>query len=178
MMRTAWIRLALLTVASRPGTLAAQWRVSVEPALGSRQSSVLAVAREVADSVAADEPAISLVVRCAGRTLDAFITTRDRLDSDTNGDLRVRVQSDGARPRDVRWQATKSNTGAFIPALDLRDIIQRGFLRTRALRITAATQQRGRVTYVFPVADFRPALSALRDACPNDRGGALAEPSR
>jgi hypothetical protein len=158
--------------------LCAQWQVSVERGTASRSATVLAVAREASDSGSADDPAVSLVVRCSGRSLDAFITTRDALDADTNGDVRVRVEADSIRPKDMRWQATKSNSGAFIPTPELRDVIQRGILRTRTLRIATQTLTRGRVTYEFPVREFRQALDALRDACPNERGGALAAPSR
>ena len=154
---------------------AAQWRVSVEPGVGARPATVTAVTRDIADSIPADETPVSLVVRCTGRQLDAFMTTRDQLDSDTNGDVRVRVQADSLRPRDVRWLATKANTGAFVPTPELRDLIQRSILRANALRVTASTLTHGRVTFTFPVAAFGPALDALRDACPNERGGALAE---
>lgn len=162
-------------IAVLPSVAAAQWRVRVEPAVGARPATVTAVTREVADSIPADETPASLVVRCAGRQLEAFMTTRDQLDSDTNGDVRVRVQADSLRPRDVRWLATKANTGAFVPTPELRDLIQRSILHANALRVTASTLTHGRVTFTFPVAAFGPALDALRDACPNERGGALAE---
>lgn len=175
-MRIAATRLVLILASVAPAALAAQWRVSAEPASAGRAPTVTAVAHEVSDSAAGDETPVSLVVRCVGRLLDAFLTTRDELDSDTNGDVRVRVQGDSARPRDQRWLATKSNTGAFIGTPDLRELVQRGVLRSRELRITAVTRRRGRVTYVFRVDGFLPALDALRDACPNDRAGALAVP--
>ena len=177
MRSAAVVTLLSIAIEIAPTSLTAQWSVSVDRPNGARPASVVAMAREVADSLG-EEPAVSLVLRCAGRTLDAFLSTRDQLDSDTNGDVRVRVQADSMRPRDARWQATKSSTGAFLPAPDLREIIQRGILHSRTIQLTTTTQKRGRVTYVFPVADFRQALDALRDACPNDRGGALAEPSK
>ncbi len=118
-------------------------------------------------------------LRCTKRRReeDAFLSTRDLFDSDTNGDLRVRVrvQAESLCPRDERWQATKSNTGACLPAPDVRDIIQRGIRHSRTVQLTTATQKRGRITCIFPVGDFRQALDARRDAWPNDRGGALAE---
>ena len=172
------MRRLMLAAALAPAALAAQWRVSVEPGNSIRAAAVLAVAREVSDGVTADEPAVSLIVRCSGRALDAYLTTRDALDSDTNGDVKIRVEADSMRPRDTRWQATRSNGGAFIPTPELRDVIQRGILHSRTLRVSTQTLKRGRVTYEFPVANFRQALDALRDACPNDRGGALAEPRR
>jgi hypothetical protein len=157
--------------------LLAQWKVSVTPPASGRPADVVAVLREAADSTAFEEDAVSLVIRCASRQLDAFLTTRDQLDSDMAGDVRLRVQADSLRAHDARWQATKSNAGAFVPANELRDLIQRGILRSAALRITAPTSKRGRVTYLFSVSGFRPALDALRDACPADRA-ALAEPPR
>lgn len=175
MCRVAMSSSLLCGIALWSGTALAQWRVSVEPAVGARSATVTAVTREVADSIPVDESPVSLVVRCTGRQLDAFMTTRDQLDSDTNGDVRVRVQVDSLRPRDVRWLASKANTGAFVPTPELRDLIQRSILRARALRVSASTLTHGRVTYTFPVAGFGPSLEALRDACPSERGGALAE---
>lgn len=165
----------LCGIALWPSSARAQWRVSVEPAVGARSATVTAVTREIADSIPADETPVSLVVRCIGRQLDAFMTTRDQLDSDMNGDVRVRVQADTLRPRDVRWLATKANTGAFVPTPELRDLIQRSILRAQTLRVTASTLKHGRVTYTFPVAGFGPSLDVLRGACPSERGGALAE---
>ena len=173
--RTSTSFILLCGLALWSSTTAAQWRVSVETGVGAKSATVTAVTREVADSVAVDESPVSLVVRCSGRELDAFMTTRDQLDSDTNGDVRVRVQADSLRPRDVRWLATKANTGAFVPTPELRDLIQRSILRAHVLRVNATTLNHGRVTYTFPVAGFRQALDALRDACPTDRGGALSE---
>ncbi len=171
-MRVAFRRLVIIcALCAAPGALLAQWRVSVE----AKWSTVTAVVRERADSVAPEEDATSFVIRCSERQLEAFITTRDLLESDMAADVRVRIESDSARPRDARWQATKANTGAFVPAAEMRELIQRRMLRTRTLRITIGTQRRGRVTYNFPVADVRPALDALRTACPNDRSGALAD---
>ncbi len=161
-----------------PSVATAQWRVSVEPTGAGKLTTVTAVTRAAADSVAGDALPVSLVVRCADRQLEAFITTRDQLDSDTNGDVHVRVQSDSARPRDVRWQATKANTGAFVPTPELRDLIQRSILRAHVLRVTASALKLGRVTYTFPVEGFGQSLDALRDACPGERGGALVEPAR
>ncbi len=180
-MRAVALRIVVIAGLATPLTptlLRAQWRVSVEPAAGGRPATVTTVVRERADSIAAEEDVVQLVVRCAARQLDAFISTRDRLVSDIAADVRVRVESDSGRPRDARWQATKANTGAFVPAPELRELIQRHILRAPTVRIIIATEKRGRVTYTFPVADFRPSLDALRDACPNDRGGALAEPGR
>lgn len=163
------------SAALAPAAAVAQWRVTVEPATGGRPVTVTTVTREVSDSIPADETPVSLVIRCSGRLLDAFLTTRDQLDSDTNGDVRVRVQADSQRPRDVRWLATKANTGAFVPTPELRNLIQRSILRTQVLRVTTVALKHGRVTYTFPVAGFGPSLDALRDACPNERGGALAD---
>lgn len=168
--------LLLLLVAASPVTVVAQWRVSVAPPAAGRPGSVAAVVRERADSLVGDEDAVSFVIQCAGRQLDAFITTRDQLESDMARDVRVRVESDSMRARDARWAATKAGTGAFVAAPDLRELIQRRILRSPELRVVIATTKRGRVTYRFATAGFRPALDALRDACPNDRGGALAEP--
>ncbi len=134
-----------------------------------------AVLRERADSTAFDEDAIALVIRCSALQLDAFLTTRDALDSDLVGDVRVRVDADSLRARDSRWQATKSNAGAFIPPNELRDLIQRGILRSRELHVTVPTLRRGRVTHTFAVAGFAGALDALRLACPKDRGATLAD---
>ena len=174
-LRTAASVIGLLCGAALlPSALAAQWQVSVDAGTGGRPATVTAVTRQVADSVSADETPVSLVVRCSGRVLDAFLTTRDQLDSDTNGDVRVRVQADSQRPRDVRWLATKANTGAFVPTPELRDLIQRSILRTQVLRVTTTALKHGRVTFTFPVAGFGPSLDALRDACPNERGAALA----
>jgi hypothetical protein len=156
----------------------AQWSVSATPAAAGRPAVVTAVLRERADSAAFDETAIALVIRCSALQLDAFLTTRDALDSDMVGDVRVRVEADSLRTRDSRWQATKSNAGAFIPPNELRDLIQRGILRSRELRITVPTLQRGRVTFSFPVSGFVTALDALRQACPKDRGAALAAVTR
>ncbi len=161
-----------------PGTLKAQWAVSSTSATVGRPAAVTAVLRERADSTAFDEDAIALVIRCSALQLDAFLTTRDALESDMVGDVRVRVEADSLRRRDSRWQATKSNAGAFIPPNDLRDVIQRGILRSRAMQVTVPTVHRGRVVYTFAGAGFAAALSALRQACPNDRGAALAELTR
>ncbi len=180
-MRAASLRIvvvAALVMPLTPALLTAQWRVSVEPAAGSRPPTVTTVVRERADSIVAEEEVVQFVMRCTARQLEAFISTRDRLVSDMAADVRVRVESDSARGRDARWQATKANTGAFVPAPELRELIQRHILRSPTLRIIIATEKRGRVTYTFPTANFRPSLDALRDACPNDRGGALAEPNR
>ena len=168
----------LIAAASLPVAVRAQWTVSASAAAIGRPASVTAVLRERADSAAFYEEAIELVIRCAARQLDAFLTTRDRLESDMVGDVRVRVDADSLRARDTRWQATKSNAGAFIPPNDLRDLIQRGILRSRELHVTVQTIRRGRVTYVFAVAGFSAALDSLRQACPNDRGAALAELTR
>ena len=170
--------LIVCTLLTAPGALLAQWRVSVEPPAQTKASTVTAVVRERADSLATEEDATSFVLRCSERQLEAFITTRDLLESDLASDVRVRVESDSARPRDARWHATKANTGAFVPTSELRELIQRRLLRTGTLRIMISTQRRGRVTYTFPVDDVRPALDALRTGCPNDRTGALAESQR
>ena len=66
--------------------------------------------------------------------------------------------------------------GAFIPAPDLRDFIQRGVLRATTMRITLPTQRRGQASYRFAGGGFETAIVALRDACASDRGGALALP--
>ncbi|MDZ7632598.1 MAG: hypothetical protein U5K74_14935 [Gemmatimonadaceae bacterium] len=151
------------------------WRVSVEQPAPGRPLTVTASVRERADSLAGEEEAIAFVLRCSAPQLDAFITTRDQLESNMTADVRVRVESDSVRARDARWQATKANTGAFVPTGDLRDLIQQRLRRTETLRVTIATQTRGRVTYTFAVGDIRPALDALRDACPKERNGALQE---
>ena len=164
----------LIIAACLPGVVAAQWTVSS----AGTPAVVTATLRERADSRAFDERAIALVIRCAALQLDAFLTTRDALDSDMVGDILVRVEADSLRPRDSRWQATRSNAGAFIPQNEVRDVIQRGILRSRELRITVPTLHRGRVVHVFLVAGFSAALEALRAACPGDRGAALAEQTR
>lgn len=168
----------LCAAAFLPAAAQAQWTVSSSAATVGRPAVVTAVLRERADSTAFDEDAIALVIRCSAVQLEAFLTTRDALDSDMVGDVRVRVDADSLRTRDSRWQATKSNAGAFIPPNELRDLIQRGILRSRELHISVATQHRGRVTYNFSVAGFNAALDALRQACPNERGTALAAVSR
>jgi hypothetical protein len=164
---------AIACLAAAPLPLAAQWRIAADPAPPARPTTVTADLRERADSLLADEDAVSLVLRCTARQLDAFLTTRDQLESDMAADVRVRVESDSLRPRDARWQATKANTGAFVPGGDLRELLQRRLLHTQTLRLTVSTQKRGRVTYTFVVPDARPAMNALRTACPNDRSGAL-----
>lgn len=171
-------RAALLLAASaiEAAALAAQWRVTSVPPTAGRPVEVRVESRERADSIEHLDGPIALVIRCVARQLDAFVTTRDTLESDMAADVRVRIRSDSMRARDVRWQATRSSTGAFIPSRELRDLIQRHILRSSTISATIATAQRGRVTYVFPVTDFRPALEALREACPNDRGSALAQP--
>ena len=175
-MRTVVRTVVLAMLLMSPPALRAQWRVSVMPAAAGRLGEVTAVARQPDDSTTDDQRATSLVIRCTGRQLDGFITTQDQLESDMAGDIRVRILSDAMRARDSRWQATKSNTGAFIPPLELRDLIQRGILKSHAIRISAGTSNRGRVTWTFAVANFPPALDALREACPKERGAALAEP--
>jgi hypothetical protein len=161
-----------------PASMAAQWRVTAEPAAAGRLAAVSVETRERADTVEHLDGPVALVIRCNARQLDAFMTTRDKLESDMGADVRVRIESDSMRARDTRWQATKANTGAFVPTRDLRDLIQRHILRAQSLRVTVRTSQRGGVTYVFPVGNFRVALEALREECPNDRGGALAVPER
>ena len=177
-MRRSTASALLIAAILGPGQLRAQWRVAVEPPTAGRAAAVTAVARERSDTTSNTEETVSLVIRCMARELDAFITTRDQLESDMAGDVRVRVESDSVRFRDARWAATKTNTGAFIPSPELRVLIRRRVLRVPEVRITISTLKRGRVTYVFPVDDFQPALEALRDACPNDRGGTLPAPGR
>ncbi|MCC7053456.1 MAG: hypothetical protein IT355_09320 [Gemmatimonadaceae bacterium] len=172
--RTLAVGLVLPLAAAR-----AQWRVVETPASAGRQAEVTAMVRERSDSLADDAEAIALVVRCRSRQLDAFLTTRDELESDLAADVRVRVDSDSVRPIDTRWQATRAGTGAFIPSSDLRELIQRRLLRpVPELRISAVTQRRGRVTWTFAATGFEPALGALREACPGEQRGALALPRR
>ena len=167
---------ALVFAAFVPTVVAAQWRVTAVPANGPRPADVTVEARERSDSVEHLDGAVALVIRCNARQLDAFVTTRDKLDSDMGADVQVHIVSDSMRARSARWQATKLNTGAFVPTRDLRELIQRYILRSATVQITIRTLQRGRVTYVFPVGNFRVALEALREECPNDRSGALAQP--
>jgi hypothetical protein len=176
--RRRLLPVALLPVAFLPTAVAAQWRVTSVPANGTRPADVTVETRERADTVEHLDGPVALVIRCSARQLEGFVTTRDKLESDIGADIQVRIESDSVRPRNARWQATKSNTGAFVPTRDLRELVQRYIMRSATLRIMIPTMARGRVTYVFPVADFRLALEALREECTNDRGGALAQPAR
>lgn len=161
-----------------PALLAAQWRVTTGAASAGRPADVTVETRERSDSVEHPDGPVALVFRCTSRELEGFVTTRDKLESDIGADIQVRIESDSVRARNARWQATKSNTGAFVPTRDLRELIQRYVLRSGTLRIMLPTAARGRVTYVFPVAGFRVGLEALREECIKDRGGALAQPER
>jgi hypothetical protein len=161
-----------------PAALHAQWRLTVEPGRTASDATVTTEVREQRDSLPDVETPVALVLRCRARQLEAFLTTRDTLESDMTADVRVRLQSDSARPRDVRWQATRSGTGAFVPQRDLRDLVQRYILRSSQLTVAVSAARRGRANYVFPVADFRRSLDALRAVCVNDQGGALALPDR
>lgn len=176
-MRVAFRRLLIVSVPlAAPGALAAQWRVTADTASATRLARATAVVRERADSLVAAEEATAFVIQCNGGQLEAFITTRDLLESDMAADVRVRVETDSARGHDMRWQATKANTGAFVPSAELRDLIQRRLIHSRSIRIVINTQRRGRVTYIFPLSDIRPALDALRTACPNHASRALTDP--
>ncbi len=169
---------SVLTLASLlPTLVAAQWRVTSGAVATGRPTDVTVETRERSDSVEHPDGPVALVIRCSARQLESFVTTRDKLESDIGADIQVRIESDSIRARNARWQATKSNTGAFVPTRELRELIQRYVMRSTTLRISIPTLARGRVTYVFPVADFRLALEALREECTNDRGGALAPPA-
>jgi hypothetical protein len=159
-----------------PDSVFAQWRVFTPSAASGRSGAVTAVVRELSDSLAFDEDATSFVIRCSAQQLEAFITTRDQIVSDMAGDVRVRVESDSMPASDARWQATKSNAGAFVPIAQLRDLIQRRMLHTATLRLIVPTQTRGRKEYVFTVSGLRSALDSLGHACPRDRATTLASP--
>ncbi len=113
-MRSAHALSMLVATVCLPVATLAQWSVSSSAGSVGRPAAVSAVLRERADSAVFDDDAIALVIRCSALQLDAFLTTRDALDSDMVGDVRVRVDADSLRARDSRWQACPKDRGATL----------------------------------------------------------------
>ena len=115
----ARVAAGVVLLASPVGAQSAQqrgWALAVEPAAGGKPGVVTAVLQEQTDSstVPPENPA-TLVIRCVGRTLDAYLTTRDQLTSDFAGVVRTRVQFDSGRTKESPWEASRDGTGRVHP---------------------------------------------------------------
>lgn len=109
----------------------------------------------------------TLVVRCTGRKLDAYIVSDTVVDSNGEGRASIRLKFDNDKPVSETWSESTDHRALFSanPLWFVQNLVN-----TNGLAFEYTPFERAATVVVFHTKDMPQALSCIRFSKPDDKG--------